>query len=109
MRLLRQLSVAARLAAEADAGRGVSGSSQVDVLPRVRKADWSRAEQHRLWVERVCRYRWLPEREHVRLGAGLEERDLQRSFADSVVLAHDLVQASVAEQAVPVLVDVHAV
>ena len=52
---------------------------------------------------------WLPEREHVRLGAGLEERDLQRALADRVVLAHELVQAAVAEHAVPVLVDVHAV
>jgi hypothetical protein len=32
----------------------------------------------------------LPEREHIRLGAGLEERDLQRSLADCVVLAHEL-------------------
>ncbi len=51
----------------------------------------------------------LPEREHVRLGAGLEERDLQRPLADPVVLAHELIQAAVAEQAVPVVVDVHAV
>ena len=51
----------------------------------------------------------LPERERVRLGAGLEERDLQRPLADRVVLAHELVQAAVPEQAVPVLVDVHAV
>ena len=51
----------------------------------------------------------LPERERVRLGAGLEERDLQRPLADRVVLAHELVQAAVLEQAVSVLVDVHAV
>ena len=51
----------------------------------------------------------LSEGEHVRLGAGLEERDLQRPLADRVVLAHELVQAAVAEHAVAVLVDVHAV
>ena len=38
----------------------------------------------------------LPERERVRLGAGLEEGDLQRSITDSVVLAHELVHAAVA-------------
>ncbi len=51
----------------------------------------------------------LSEGEHVRLGARLEERDLQRPLADRVVLAHELVEAAVPEQAVPVLVDVHAV
>ena len=51
----------------------------------------------------------LAERERVRLGAGLEEGDLQRPLADRVVLAHELVQAAVAEHAVAVLVDVHAV
>jgi hypothetical protein len=53
-------------------------------------------------------HRWLPERERVRLGAGLGERDLQRSLAVRAVLAHKLVHAPVLEQAVPVLVDVHA-
>ena len=43
------------------------------------------------------------------LGAGLEERDLQRPVADGVVLADELVQAAVSEHAVAVLVDVHAV
>jgi hypothetical protein len=52
---------------------------------------------------------YLAEREHVRLDAGLEERDLQRPLADPVVLAHELVQAAVPEQAVPLLVDVYAV
>jgi hypothetical protein len=52
---------------------------------------------------------YLAERERVRLRAGLEERDLQRPLADSVVLTHELVQAAVPEQAVPVLVDVDAV
>jgi hypothetical protein len=33
------------------------------------------------------------ERERVRLGVGLEERDLQRAVADGVVLAHQLVHA----------------
>ena len=60
-------------------------------------------------VDQLCRHLWLPEREHVRLGAWLEERDLQRPLADRVVLAHELVQAAVPEQAVPVLIDVHAV
>ena len=50
----------------------------------------------------------LPERERVCLGARLEERDLQRPLADRVVLAHELVQPAVAEQAVAVLVDVDA-
>ena len=51
----------------------------------------------------------LPERERVRLGAGLEERDLKRPLADRVVLAHELVEAAVPEQAGAVLVDVDAV
>ena len=38
-----------------------------------------------------------------------EERDLQGPLTNRVVLADELVQAAVAEQAVPVLVDVHAV
>jgi hypothetical protein len=37
---------------------------------------------------------WLPEREHVRLGAGVEQRDLQGSFVGRVVLAYELVQAA---------------
>ena len=45
----------------------------------------------------------------VRLRAGLEERNLKRPLADHVVLAHELVQAAVLEQAVAVLVDVDAV
>src|SRR4051794_23175494 len=47
----------------------------------------------------------LPEREHVRLGARLEERDLDRPLAHRVVLAHELVEAAVPEHAVAVLVD----
>src|SRR5215218_9996457 len=54
------------------------------------------------------RHLWLPERERVSLGAGLEERDLQRALADPVVLTDELVPAAVPEQAVPVIVDVHA-
>ena len=54
-------------------------------------------------------HRSLPERERVGLGAGLEERDLQRPLADRFALAHELVQAPLAEQAVAVLVDVDAV
>ena len=50
----------------------------------------------------------LAEREHICLGAGLEERDLQRPLADSVVLTHELVEAAVPEQAVPGPVDVDA-
>lgn len=54
--------------------------------------------------------RWcLPERERIRLGAGLEEHDLKRPLANRVVLSHELVEAALPEQAVPVLVDVHAV
>jgi hypothetical protein len=52
---------------------------------------------------------YLAERERVRLGARLEERDLQRPLTDPVLLAHVLVEAALPEQAVPVLVDVHAV
>src|SRR5687768_17149040 len=44
----------------------------------------------------------------MRLGAGLKEGDLQRSVADGVVLAHELIHAVVSEQAVAVRVDVHA-
>jgi hypothetical protein len=51
----------------------------------------------------------LPERERVGVGAWLEEGDLQRPLADRVVLAYELVHAAVPEQAVSVLVDVHAV
>jgi hypothetical protein len=50
----------------------------------------------------------LAERERVRLGAGLVEADLERSLADPVVLARELVQAAVAEHAGSVLVDVAA-
>jgi hypothetical protein len=50
----------------------------------------------------------LAERERVGLGAALEERDLQCPLADRVVLAHELVEAAVPEQAVPSLVDVNA-
>lgn len=51
----------------------------------------------------------LPEGERVRLGAGLEEYDLERLLVDRPVLAHELVHARVPEQAVSVLVDIHAV
>src|SRR5262249_8905063 len=51
----------------------------------------------------------LSEREHVRLGAALEERDLEGLLADRVVLAHELVQTPVPEQSAPILLDVHAV
>jgi hypothetical protein len=51
----------------------------------------------------------LAERERVRLGAGLEERDLQRPLTDPVVLAYELVQAALPKHAVPVFVHVHAV
>jgi hypothetical protein len=50
---------------------------------------------------------YLTECERVRFGAGLEEGDLERPLADRVVLAHELVQAAVPEQADSVLVDVH--
>jgi hypothetical protein len=50
---------------------------------------------------------YLAERERVRLGAGLEERDLQRPLTDPVVLVYELVEAALPKQAVPVLV--HAV
>jgi hypothetical protein len=39
-------------------------------------------------------FAWLSERERIRLGAGLEERDLHRPLADPVVLTHELVQAA---------------
>src|SRR5215208_3831480 len=50
----------------------------------------------------------LPECERVGMGAGLEEGDLQGPLADGVVLAHELVHAAVAKDAVAVRVDVHA-
>ena len=50
----------------------------------------------------------LPEREPVGLGAGLEKGDLQRPLAYRVAPAHELVEAAVLKQAVPVLVDIHA-
>jgi hypothetical protein len=52
---------------------------------------------------------YLAEGERVRFGAGLEERDLERPLPDAVVFADELVEAAVPEQAVPVLVHVHAV
>ena len=64
-----------------------------------------------MWVDGHVRLRaWaLPESERIRLGAGLEERDLQRPLANLVVLAYELVDAGVLEQPVSVFVDVHAV
>src|SRR5690348_12359698 len=50
----------------------------------------------------------LSEGEGMRLGAWQEKGDLQRSVADGVVLAHELVHAVVPEYAVAVRVDVHA-
>lgn len=49
-----------------------------------------------------------PEGERVSLGAGLEERDLQRPLADGVVLAYELVQPTLAENTVTFRVDVGA-
>src|SRR4051794_605645 len=51
----------------------------------------------------------LPEREDVGLGPGGQEADLERPFADGLLLAHELVQAALAEQPVAVAVDVEAV
>src|SRR6516165_2473851 len=51
---------------------------------------------------------WLPEREHVRLGAGLVEHDLERPVAHLAVLPHELVQAPLPQQPVPALVDIDA-
>jgi hypothetical protein len=51
----------------------------------------------------------LAERERVRVGAVLEEGDVQRPLVHGVVRAHQLVQATVPKQAVPALVDVKAV
>jgi hypothetical protein len=50
----------------------------------------------------------LPECERVGLGAWLKEGDFQGPLADRVVLAHELVQAALAEHAVSVFVHVHA-
>ena len=73
-----------------------------------------RGDRDAAWFETVvavlCRcHVCLPEREHVRLGAGLEEADLQCSLADRLLLTHELVQATIPKQSVPVLVDVYAV
>ena len=51
----------------------------------------------------------LSEREDVRLGARLAERDLQGPLVHTVVLPYELVQPAVVEHAVPVLIDVDAV
>src|SRR5262249_28963686 len=51
----------------------------------------------------------LPEREHVRLGAALEEADLDGPIANAVVLPDELVHATGVEHAVALLVDVEAV
>ena len=51
----------------------------------------------------------LSEREHVSLGARLEERDLYRALADRVVLTEKLVQPAIDEEPVAVLVDILAV
>ena len=51
----------------------------------------------------------LSESEYVGCGAGFEEGDFEGPLAYGVVLAHELVQPPVAEQAVSVLVDVHTV
>src|SRR3954466_3736413 len=59
--------------------------------------------------ERICPRSSLSESEHVRPGAGLVERDLERPVLDWPRLANELVHAALAEQAVPVLVDVDAV
>ena len=76
----------------------------LEVLQPLRLRDAAQAEM----VDQRYRRLWLAERERVGLGAALEERDLQCSLPDRVVLAHELVQPALPEQAVPVLVDVHA-
>jgi hypothetical protein len=50
----------------------------------------------------------LPESGRIRLGAGLEERDLQRPLANLVVLAYELVHTGLLKQPVAVFVDVDA-
>jgi hypothetical protein len=57
----------------------------------------------------VRRNLWLSECKCIRLGASVEERDLERPLADGVVLAHELVEAAVAEDAVSVPLDVDVV
>src|SRR5262245_33491653 len=51
----------------------------------------------------------LSERERVRLRVGLEERDLKSALADRTCLAHQLVEASLSEHAIPRRVDVQTV
>jgi hypothetical protein len=50
----------------------------------------------------------LPECEDVGLGAPLEKADFQRSVADRLVLAYQLVQAALPKHTVAVLVHVDA-
>jgi hypothetical protein len=76
----------------------------LELLQPLRLRDAVQAE---MLDQRYRRLR-LAERECVGLGAALEEPDLQCPLADRVVLAHELVQPTLQEQAVPVLVDVHA-
>jgi len=52
-------------------------------------------------VPRLAGHEPLPERERVRLDAGLKERDLQRPLPDPVVLAYKLVKAVIPEHTHP--------
>jgi len=51
----------------------------------------------------------LAERERVRFGLGLEKADLERAFADELVLADELVETAIPQHACAVLADVDAV
>jgi hypothetical protein len=68
----------------------------------------SRAGRDRRELGAIFAYA-LPEGERVSLGSRLEEHDLQRPLAYLAGLPHKLVKATLAERAVPVLVDVDTV
>jgi hypothetical protein len=82
-------------------------------IPSVRKEAADRLCFHRVSDNHeshsIHQPAYLAECERVCLGAGLEERDLERPLANPVVLSHELVEAALPEHAVPLLVDVHAV
>ena len=51
----------------------------------------------------------LPDRECVRLDAGVQEGDRQRPLADGTALAYELVEAAVSELTASIPVDVETV
>jgi hypothetical protein len=61
-----------------------------------------------VWVQSLS-FGPLAERERERFGSGLEKADLERAFADELVLADELVETAIPQHVRAVLVDVDAV